>query len=108
MIPKIYVAGPYSKGNTAQHVRNAFEAADKLADRGFAPYIPHTNHFWQMIFPRDKQYWLELDFEYLAICDAVLRLPGESDGADQEEAFAAKKNIPVFFNIEDVETHFSK
>ena len=108
MIAKIYVAGPYTFGDCAQNVRNAFAAANTLADLGFAPFVPHYTHFWQMLFPRDKKFWLQLDFQFLACCDAVLRLPGKSDGADQEEALSGKLNIPVFYTIEEVSAHFKK
>ncbi len=35
-------------------------------------------------------------------CDAVLRLPGESVGADQDVAIARERGIPVWFRLEDV------
>jgi hypothetical protein len=38
----------------------------------------------------------------LARCDAVLRLPGESRGADQDVALAEKRNLPVYRSIEEV------
>jgi hypothetical protein len=38
----------------------------------------------------------------LAHCDAVLRLPGESTGADQDVAIARERGLPVYLRIEDV------
>ena len=38
----------------------------------------------------------------LAHCDAVLRLPGESTGADQDVAIARQRGIPVYFRVEDI------
>ena len=35
-------------------------------------------------------------------CDAVLRLPGESTGADRDVAIAAERGIPVYHRLEDV------
>src|SRR5947209_20037439 len=35
-------------------------------------------------------------------CDAVLRIPGESRGADQEVRMAKERGMPVFFRVEDV------
>lgn len=35
-------------------------------------------------------------------CDAVLRLPGESKGADQDVAIARQRGIPVFFGLSEV------
>lgn len=41
MREKIYVAGPYTKGDVAENVHKAFKAANDLADLGFAPFVPH-------------------------------------------------------------------
>lgn len=38
----------------------------------------------------------------LAHCDAVLRLPGASTGADQDVAIARQQGLPVYFRLEDV------
>ncbi len=38
----------------------------------------------------------------LAHCDAVLRLPGESTGADQDVAIARERGIPVYFSLDEV------
>jgi len=38
----------------------------------------------------------------LAHCDAVLRLPGDSTGADQDVAIARERGIPVYFRVEDL------
>ena len=38
----------------------------------------------------------------LAHCDAVLRLPGASTGADQDVAIARERGLPVWHRIEDV------
>jgi len=35
-------------------------------------------------------------------CDAVLRLPGESRGADQDVAIARERGIPVYTDISEV------
>lgn len=35
-------------------------------------------------------------------CDAVLRLPGESTGADQDVAIAQRRGLPVFTRVEDI------
>jgi hypothetical protein len=46
--------------------------------------------------------WMEVDLPWVKVCDAVLRLPGMSVGADIETAFAAENLIPVFHSIEDL------
>ncbi len=35
-------------------------------------------------------------------CGAVLRLPGESTGADQDVALARQRGIPVYTRVEDI------
>ncbi len=38
----------------------------------------------------------------LQLCDAVLRLPGESKGADNDVRIAEERGIPVYYRLEDV------
>ena len=35
-------------------------------------------------------------------CDAVLRIPGASTGADEDVRLGRARGIPVYFNLEDV------
>src|SRR5205085_5598830 len=105
---KIYVAGPYTKGDVAANVFNAIKVANDLANLGFAPYVPHFTHFWHMMFQRPYEFWLELDNQYLPCCDAILRLPGESSGADKEVELAKSLGKPVFFDINSLIEHFSE
>jgi 3-phosphoglycerate kinase len=35
-------------------------------------------------------------------CDAVLRLPGDSKGADEDVRVARERGLPVFFDIAEV------
>ncbi len=105
---RIYIAGPYTKGDVAINVRNAIEAANSLADAGFAPFIPHMSHFWHMLFPRLYEFWLDLDNQFLPVCDALLRLPGESSGSDKEVALARSLNIPVHFSTDELISAFEK
>ena len=102
----VYVAGPYSKGDVALNVRYALEVAEALIDKGFTPYIPHLTHFWHLVFPHDIEFWYAYDLEWLAKCDALLRLTGESIGADKEVRFAQDHGIPVFHYYKDLAKHF--
>lgn len=105
---RIYIAGPYTNGDVANNVYNAISAADELLGLGFAPYVPHLTHFWHIMFSHKYDKWLELDNQYLVLCDGVLRLPGNSSGADSEVLLATEKNIPVFYDIDSLVNHFSK
>jgi len=108
MRAKVYVAGPYTKGDVAVNVRNAITAANELADLGFAPFVPHFTHFWHMLFPRPYEFWLDLDNQFLPCCDAVLRLPGESSGADKEVQLATSLGLPIFHIIKCIDAHFPR
>ncbi len=99
---RVYVAGPYSTGDTLVNVRRAIDAAEELLGYGFMPYIPHLNHLWHELYPHDWEEWLALDKEWLLLCDAVVRLPGDSRGADTECEWAKEAGIPVFGTISDL------
>jgi nucleoside 2-deoxyribosyltransferase len=99
---KVYVAGPYSKSDQVANVRAAIEAADRLADAGHSPYVPHLTMLWHLVSPKPYDAWIAHDLEWLATCDAVVRIPGDSPGADGEVAEAGRLGIPVFYSVEDV------
>lgn len=103
---KIYVAGPYSQGDTILNIKEAVAAADILLDYGFVPFVPHLTGFWHMLYPRDYDKWLAYDLEWLKSCHALLRLEGESKGADQEVAWAMENGIPVFTEISQITHHY--
>ena len=102
MRKRIYVAGPITKGNYPQNIRNAIDAGTKLLSLGYSPFIPHLNFILEMIHPISVEQLLEWDKDWLAVCDAVLRLPGESQGADIEEMFAIEQDIPVFYSLSEL------
>lgn len=93
---KVYIAGPYTKGDVAVNVRNAIEAGVQLIDAGHAPFIPHLSHFIHLQAPRPWQTWMAYDCLFLTACDALVRLPGESVGADIEVDVARRQGIPVY------------
>jgi hypothetical protein len=99
--PLVYIAGPYSQPDPCENTHNAILAADRLIDC-CAPIIPHLSHFWHTMSPKPYEFWLELDLVYLAHCAALLRLPGDSSGADAEIAKARGWSIPVFYSEDDL------
>ena len=98
----VYIASPYSIGDKLTNVKKSLEIANILMDKWFIPYAPLLNHFQDEIFPRPEKEWLEFDLRWLHKCDALLRLPGESKGADEEVLIAKKIRIPVFYSIEEL------
>jgi len=99
---RVYVAGPYSGGDVALNVRRAILAGEALLARGHSSYIPHLTHFWQLLVPHAYEVWLEQDLVWLEQCEAVLRLSGESLGADREVAIARLRGIPVYDSLVDM------
>lgn len=100
--PFIYVAGPFSQGDVIGNCRSAVLAGDELLKSGFIPFVPHLSLLWQFLTPLDYRTWLEYDFEIVRRSDAVYRLPGQSPGADLEEAEAKKAKIPVFYELAEL------
>lgn len=95
--PLIYIAGPYTKPDPIENTRNAVRIAE-LIERSddCAVVIPHLTMLWHLISPANIEKWYERDMHLLERCDALMRLPGESYGADKEVAFAVSHNIPTF------------
>lgn len=101
---RVYVAGPYSR-DPIGGVRAAIEAAHALLDAGHQPYVPHTTMLLDLARHRPYEEWLALDLVWLAQCEAVLRLPGASPGADRECARARELGIKVVERVEDLRSH---
>jgi len=92
----IYVAGPYSEGDSEQNAKRAIHLSDDLAKLGFVPIIPHLSNWWhEEVAQHDYQFWMNYTVSLLAICDGLYRLDGHSPGADDEGAYARRHDIPV-------------
>lgn len=98
---RIYVAGPISIGNVMEHTKAAIHAADRLMKAGHSPFVPQLSVFWQIVSGHEYERWLEYDHEWIKVCDALIRLPGESKGADREIVWARELGIPVYFGIDE-------
>lgn len=99
---KVYIASPYTLGDVAVNVKKQIDVADELILLGFAPYVPLYSHFQHMVHPRPYETWTKLDLEWVKVCDCLLRLEGESSGADKEVEFARKNGIPVFYSFREL------
>jgi len=96
----VYVAGPMSRGNLLEHVRNAIQAGDQIIRAGGIPYLPQVQILWEIASPKAYEHWMELDFAWIERVDCLIRLPGESPGADREVEHARKIGKPVFFGVD--------
>jgi hypothetical protein len=99
---RIYIAGQYTTGDPAINVKRAIDAAEEVVKLGHVPFIPHLTHFWHMIYAHEYEFWMEQDFEWLKQCQALLRLPGDSPGADKEVYLADKLGLVIFWSIKDI------
>lgn len=99
---RIYVASPYTKGDKIENVRASLRAGDEILRMGHIPFLPLLSHFWEAESPKPYETWLEIDLVWLRACDAVVRLPGESSGADGEVAEAKRYEIPVYYGLDEL------
>ena len=99
---KVYIASPYRLGLKEENVLRQVDMFHELMSRGFVPFAPLLNHYVDIHFPHDEMEWLQYDFEWLDMCDCVLRLDGESSGADAEVFRHNAQGKPVFYNIDEL------
>jgi hypothetical protein len=98
----VYIASPYTNGDVATNVRNSLLMADKLLNMGYLPFPPLLSHFWHFLSPKSYDTWLDWGKEWVLHCDYVLRLPGQSEGADVEVELAKQHGIRVFYSLEEL------
>ena len=112
----ILIAGPYRSGTDdnpelmQQNLSNLESVALPLFRKGHIPMIgewvalPLIN-LAGSIKPGDEA-WEEIQYpvaqRLLEKCDAVLRLPGLSKGADEDVRVATQRGLKVYYHLEDV------
>jgi hypothetical protein len=112
----ILIAGPYRSGTgddpdlLAANLAHLEEAAWPIFEAGHLPMIGEwvalpvlrgaggTN----VADPVAAEIMYPTAERLLARVDAVLRLPGESKGADQDVAIARERGLPVYFSLEEI------
>jgi hypothetical protein len=98
----VYIASPYSIGDTAVNVRAQIKASAELIEAGFCPVAPLLFHFVHIYAPQPYEVWMDIDDALLEKCDALWRLQGESKGADREVARAEELGIPVCHHLYEI------
>ena len=114
----ILIAGPYRSGTgddpdrMAANLRSLESAAWPIFRKGHIPMIgewvalPVLDSAGSGVFePLAADVMYPTAERLLQHCDAVLRLPGESTGADQDVAIARRRGIPVYSSIDEVPVH---
>ena len=112
----ILIAGPYRSGTNddpvkmAANLRRLEEASWPLFELGHIPMIGEwvALPIWQVAGGKTvgdalyEQILHPTAGRLIQICDAVLRLPGASKGADNDVRLARERGIPVYFDIGEI------
>lgn len=98
----VYIASPYTNGSQAQNVGLQIKAYMNLILMGYCPIAPLLSHFAEIYFPLPYEKWIEIDFKLIEISDIILRIEGESSGADKEVEYAEKLNKKIVYNISEL------
>ena len=112
----ILIAGPYRSGTDddpvkmAANLKQLEQASWPIFERGHVPMIGEwaALPIWRSAGGRQvgdalyEQILHPTAGRLLRHCDAVLRLPGASKGADNDVSIARTRGIPVYFNIEEI------
>lgn len=112
----IYIASPYTLGDAYENTALQCDMAERIRAIGHMPYAPlcHSTprHFRKA---QHYQYWIDECLFMVRRCDMLIRIVGESSGADEEEALAHRLDMPVLtwtrehihlLHAEDVEMAF--
>jgi hypothetical protein len=94
--PLIYIAGPYTKPDPIVNTRLAIQVGDGVERLGALPFIPHLSLVQHFQRPRTYEEWIEYGLAWVECCDAVVSIPGDSDGRAREEQRAYELDIPIF------------
>ncbi len=105
---KVYIASPYTLGDVAVNVKLQIDTVNELMDEGFAPFAPLYSHFQHMVHPRPYQDWIDICLEWVGVCDCLLRLGGESKGAEGEIKLANELGLPIFYSTDELYMHYDK
>jgi len=112
----ILIAGPYRSGTDdrpelmAANLRTLEEAAWPIFRAGHVPMIGEwvalpvlaSAGATGVLDPLAEQVMYPTADRLLHHCDAVLRLPGASTGADQDVRIAQERGLPVYFSVEEI------
>jgi hypothetical protein len=99
----IYIASPYSSYDDKQAAVNVqIDAFAALRDAGHQPIAPLLSHYIDERHPASYERWMQWCMTMVSVADLVVRLPGESKGADAEVAEARRLGKPVAYSIDEI------
>jgi hypothetical protein len=101
--PWIYVSGPMRLGSPWENIRAGLLLGQRAWLLGWHPVVPHLSAYWETATgPLEADAidgangWMAMDCSWITRCDAVVRIPGLSHGADREVSLALAVGLPVF------------
>ena len=112
----VLVAGPYRSGTDGdpQKIRQNLRRLESFALGVYkAGHIPLIGEWVALPLAEQagsaevgdaisEQYLYPVAGRLLERCDAVLRIEGESNGADEDVRIARERGLPVYFRLQDV------
>lgn len=112
----ILIAGPYRSGTgddparMAANLKRLEEASWPIFAKGHVPMIGEwvALPVWNAAGGRSvgddlyEEIFHPVAGRLLQLCEGVLRLPGDSKGADNDVRIARERGIPVWHSLEDV------
>jgi hypothetical protein len=99
---KAYIAGPYTQGDPEANTKLAMKVWHELWALGYAPFCPHLSHYLKTLRKLPYDDWLKSDMAWLECCDVLLRLPGESKGAEIEVGYCRDHDIPIVYDVPEL------
>ena len=98
---RVYLSHPITgSGDARQNMKQIARLGMELRRRGYAPFVPSAGPSSIMGRGMSHEAWMECDLPYVLVADALVRMPGESPGADAEVAYAESLGIPVYYGVE--------
>lgn len=109
----VYIAGPMtSSGDYKTNIRLGVKVMRALMKMGYSVICPQLSGLtdfdtvaWkarELTGDLTHDDWYEMDLELVRRSDLLLRLPGESRGADKEVAEAERRGIKVYHKVCDI------
>lgn len=92
----VFISAPYTHPDPIENTKVVCDAWFQLREHGFIPFAPHLSMLLHFHKPMNIQFWYDYDIEVMKRCDIVLRLQGNSIGADNEVKIAKEFGIPVY------------
>ena len=99
--PMVFISGPISS-NALSCVRESVPVYKAFMDQGAVPVGLQFGIIAEMVDPFTYEEWMDYAFGLIDHCSALVRLPGESSGADREVAYAEALGIPVHYAPEEL------